>query len=315
MTSSSVIQRGQRGIWHASGINHTFPDDIDVLLVGPFGQNVLLMSDAGGDPNITGVFLGFNDTSPDPLPDSTQITTGSYMPTNYGTPESFASPAPAEPYGSTLSLFNGTDPNGTWHLYATDDNISNTGSIAQGWQLTINGPTVPPGAPPPPGTTTGPAPVAGVTPAPAPGAVAGACANPKIGSSASETLSGTSAGDFLLARAGNDTLLGFAGDDCLLGEAGNDILSGGDGIDSLDGGSGNDRLNGGRGNDKLVGGRGRDRLSGGAGRNRYSGGSGNDLIRAVNNRRETVNCGSGRADKAIVDDFDRVRRCEIVSRR
>ncbi len=29
-------------------MNHTFPDDIDVLLVGPGGQKILLMSDAGG---------------------------------------------------------------------------------------------------------------------------------------------------------------------------------------------------------------------------------------------------------------------------
>ena len=30
-------------------VSHTFPDDIDILLVGPEGQQVTLMSDAGGD--------------------------------------------------------------------------------------------------------------------------------------------------------------------------------------------------------------------------------------------------------------------------
>jgi Ca2+-binding RTX toxin-like protein len=296
-------------------INHTFPDDIDVLLVGPFGQNVLLWSDAGGGTDLVNVFLGFDDTAAASLPDSTAISTGSYKPTNYGTPESFGSPAPSGPYGSALSIFNGTDPNGTWSLYVTDDNVSNTGSIADGWLLNIDGPTVPAGAPPPPGVIPGPAPAAGQTPAPAPGAQAGACANPKVGTNASETLNGTSAGDFLLGRRGNDTLNGFSGDDCLRGEGGNDVLSGGSGFDSLEGGSGNDRLTGGRGNDRLVGGIGGDRLTGGAGRNSYSGGSGNDVVNAANGRTETVSCGRGRRDRAVVDDSDRVRGCESVSRR
>lgn len=35
-------------------LSHTYPDDLDILLVGPGGQKVLLMSDAGGiSPNNT----------------------------------------------------------------------------------------------------------------------------------------------------------------------------------------------------------------------------------------------------------------------
>src|SRR5205085_12090400 len=37
-----------------TGVQHTFPDDIDILLVGPGGQQVTLMSDAGSDFDING---------------------------------------------------------------------------------------------------------------------------------------------------------------------------------------------------------------------------------------------------------------------
>ena len=30
------------------GLSHTYPDDIDMLLVSPDGQNAIFMSDAGG---------------------------------------------------------------------------------------------------------------------------------------------------------------------------------------------------------------------------------------------------------------------------
>ena len=31
-----------------NGLSHTYPDDIDMLLVSPGGQNAIFMSDAGG---------------------------------------------------------------------------------------------------------------------------------------------------------------------------------------------------------------------------------------------------------------------------
>src|SRR5205823_2927144 len=40
-----------------SNVSHTFPDDIDVLLVGPQGQNLILMSDVGGGTDIVNVSL------------------------------------------------------------------------------------------------------------------------------------------------------------------------------------------------------------------------------------------------------------------
>ena len=121
-------------------MNHTFPDDIDILLVGPTGATLLLMSDTGGSLDIVGVNLTFMDGAP-ALPDTTQITSGTYSPTNYpgllGAGDTFPAPAPAPPYGTTLSVFNGTNGNGTWSLYVFDDEAADLGNIGGGWSLTI----------------------------------------------------------------------------------------------------------------------------------------------------------------------------------
>lgn len=121
-----------------SNLSHAFADDLDILLVGPRGQNVMLLSDAGGTFAATDVTLTFDDESALLLPDSSQIGPGTYKPTEFdSTSDAFAPPAPAGPYGSTLSIFNGTDPNGTWSLYVLDDEAPNSGLIGGGWSLTI----------------------------------------------------------------------------------------------------------------------------------------------------------------------------------
>ncbi|NJN96401.1 MAG: S8 family serine peptidase [Anaerolineales bacterium] len=120
-----------------TNLSHTFPDDVDILLVGPGGQRVILMSDAGGSLDITNITLTFDDAAAASLPDNTIITSGAYKPTNFGTGDTFPTPAPAGPYGSALSAFNGTNPNGTWQLYVTDAFSPDSGSIAGGWSLTI----------------------------------------------------------------------------------------------------------------------------------------------------------------------------------
>jgi Ca2+-binding RTX toxin-like protein len=176
--------------------------------------------------------------------------------------------------------------------------------------------------PPPPGPTSGPSPAAGSLLGPVETARLdpGACAMDRLGTSEDDRLDGTAFGDNLFGLQGNDILDGGENDDCLFGGVGSDRLIGAEGDDRLlgdDSGGGvpgNDRLIGNAGNDLLMGGPGRDRLSGGAGRNRLLGGSGNDRLRAVNGRRDRVNCGRGR-DRARVDSFDRVRGCERVRRR
>ena len=125
-----------------SNINHTYPDDLDILLVGPSGQTVMLMSDAGGLTALVNVTLTFDSDAANALPDSAPITTGTWRPTDYESGDVLPVPAPAGPYGTNLAVFNGLDPNGAWRLFVADDTDGDSGKIANGWmlQLTVASP-------------------------------------------------------------------------------------------------------------------------------------------------------------------------------
>ncbi|HEX7154497.1 MAG TPA: M36 family metallopeptidase [Thermoanaerobaculia bacterium] len=117
-----------------TGFSHTFPSDVDILLVGPGGQRVLLLSDAGGSLDAVNTTLTFDDSGPLV---GTSIVSGTFRPTNVTTGDTFPAPAPAAPYGALLSAFNGVNPNGNWSLYVVDDAATDLGSISGGWSLTI----------------------------------------------------------------------------------------------------------------------------------------------------------------------------------
>ncbi len=125
-------------------MNHTNPDDLDILLVNPTGlRSVMLMSDAGGIANIAGgTMLTFDDCAHRLLDNEGQIVSGTYRPSNYsssGVPDVLPAPAPPEPYGPGLAEFNGTLPagvNGEWKLYVFDDLAPNAGGIGH-WDITI----------------------------------------------------------------------------------------------------------------------------------------------------------------------------------
>src|SRR5689334_18955100 len=61
-------------------ITHPNPDDIDVLLLGPGGQTVLLMSDAGGAGNVTNVTVAFGESARLLIPDAGPLGAGLYLP-------------------------------------------------------------------------------------------------------------------------------------------------------------------------------------------------------------------------------------------
>ncbi len=120
------------------GYSHNWPDDVDVLLVGPMGQKVMLMSDCGGGNARSGVLLAFDSEAVSSVPDNLAIPSGTYKPTNIdSTSDNFPAPAPGGPFGTSLTAFNGLNPNGNWSLYVQDDNAIDSGSITQGWTLSL----------------------------------------------------------------------------------------------------------------------------------------------------------------------------------
>ena len=136
-----------------TGYNALRPRDNDFVLVGPGGQTLMLMSDAGDlTSTAPGVNLTFSDAAGTPVPTGTgsTIPSGTYQPTNFfvASPagnDTFPAPGPAfvnspAPTGtSTLaSAFNGINANGTWSLYAIDDALGGGAStVAGGWSLEI----------------------------------------------------------------------------------------------------------------------------------------------------------------------------------
>jgi subtilisin-like proprotein convertase family protein len=111
------------------GLSHTFPDDLDIMVVGPGGQNAIIMSDVGGDSDLANVTLTFDDDGPNSLPDESQVLEGTYKPANFGGSDTFPIPAPTPSGTSALSVFNDTNPNGTWGLYIVDDHGQEMGGM------------------------------------------------------------------------------------------------------------------------------------------------------------------------------------------
>jgi len=122
-----------------SNLNHSQPDDLDVLMVGPGGQAVWLMSDAGGANAVSGVSLTFEEAAALTLPDAGALVSGRLRPGNFDpASDTLPAPAPSGAHGTALSQFTGTDPNGFWSLYVFDDRDGASGGVAGGWSLDLS---------------------------------------------------------------------------------------------------------------------------------------------------------------------------------
>ncbi len=120
------------GIWHQN------PDDLDMLLVGPRGQEVVLMSDACGSYGVNAYGWVWDDEAPALMPDgdgTDACGTRFHRPADYEAGETWPAPAPPQPYSASLSAFDFTNPNGEWKLFVNDDADGATGFFTNRFQL------------------------------------------------------------------------------------------------------------------------------------------------------------------------------------
>ena len=148
VTLNSVLHDGQK--------------DIDVFLRGPGGQAMTLVSDnglfSGGNPPAT---LTFSETASAMLTGgesvygTTAFASGTYLPSDndFGMDQVDCLFDPTPTGGNTTSFFDfkGTNANGVWDLFVSDDCEFESGTIA-GWSITF------PDPPPAPSTSTTPTP-------------------------------------------------------------------------------------------------------------------------------------------------------------
>jgi hypothetical protein len=121
-------------IWNYT---HRNPDDVDVLLVHR-DKNRTIMSDVGGEADVTNIILTLNDEATEELDNEIALSSGTFKPTNVDNFDGFFSPAPNPPNTKALlEGFDGSNPNGTWSLYVFNDNALGPGSFGGGWSLKI----------------------------------------------------------------------------------------------------------------------------------------------------------------------------------
>jgi hypothetical protein len=153
-------------------LESTSADDIDMVLTGPNGQQVMLMSDACGEypDNLEDEDWTIEDAAPYYIPNGGPCPgaeTATFKPSNYlglaPEPDDLsAAGGPAPPYVNALSFFNGSSPDGAWKLYVLDDNeVGYLGFEIRAWVLTLD--VEPPPSPPP----SAPAATSAAAPSPA----------------------------------------------------------------------------------------------------------------------------------------------------
>ena len=127
-----------------NGFTHSFPSDVNIILVGPQGQAVLLMSNVGGQDadSVSDLSITLDDQAGADLPLLDPLYSGTFRPTASATPLAFDFPPPA-PAGNSnalpmLSVFDGTDPDGVWSLFVVDDVAGDDGYISNGWSISVS---------------------------------------------------------------------------------------------------------------------------------------------------------------------------------
>lgn len=142
---STITVAGQTGLVtdvdvQLSNVSHSAASDLDLLLVGPGGQNLIVLSDVGAPATLvtfSNANITLDDSGGSPASSGTVTGNVSWRPFNNAPVDAFPTPAPTPSTNTSLATtFAGTNPNGTWSLYVYDDATGDVGSIGS-WSLTI----------------------------------------------------------------------------------------------------------------------------------------------------------------------------------
>ncbi len=118
-----------------NGFAHSWPHDVVAVLVGPAGQELVLMEHTGGPYAVSNLVFTFDDSATQSLA-SNILSSGTYLPTEYAPFDTLPNLAPVPAANTSLAAaFNGASPDGIWSLYVYDDTQGNDGLIANGWSL------------------------------------------------------------------------------------------------------------------------------------------------------------------------------------
>lgn len=127
-----------------NGYHHGFSPNVDIMLVSPSGQQIMLMSDVGYVDS-TPVNLTFASDGA-PLDWGTTLTSTTYLPANSSNDsggDTFPAPAPNTPSSLDLTTLNGpaSASAGTWKLFVREDSAIETqfGAIDGGWSVVMSG--------------------------------------------------------------------------------------------------------------------------------------------------------------------------------
>jgi hypothetical protein len=121
------------------GLSDVATDGIELLLQGPSGQGIDLMSGVGNG-GASGVSIAFSDSG---SVFGSQVTSGAFKPSGSGGPSGSGFPEFSPFYGedttNVLAGFIGTPLAGTWTLSAYYYGFAGAnGNISGGWSLTLN---------------------------------------------------------------------------------------------------------------------------------------------------------------------------------
>ncbi len=148
---SRIVVRGLKGRMIQAkvtiiGYHSAAPDDTDLVITKGSGPRVMLMSDACGTSSLQNDTWTFADSAQTFVSNNgpcLNFLSTAFKPSNYlgesPEPDNLSlDGGPPPPYRNSLSTFNNRSPNGTWKLFADDDNESaGVGFDIAAWALTL----------------------------------------------------------------------------------------------------------------------------------------------------------------------------------